>query len=1170
MRLKYLKLAGFKSFVDPTKIMFTQAMSAVVGPNGCGKSNIIDAVRWVLGESSAKNLRGDGMTDVIFNGSSARKPVSLASVELLFDNNEGKAAGPWASFNEIAIKRQVSRDGQSDYFVNGQKCRRRDISDLLSGTGLGPRSYSIIEQGTISRLVESKPQDLRVFIEEAAGISKYKERKRDTENRIRHSRENLSRLADLRHELAQQIDSLESQAKLAQDYSQLKQSERSLNQNIIVLRWKTFFAELAQVDLQLTQGQTALSHVELDFDKLQQQEDLRSSTLEQQRLGLTALNGQCHGVETDIARLQLSIEHLTENQQLTENKRGQLQLKLETLTGQRQMQQEALATADSLLQQSTVGLPAFESAQTTLQHKLNAQEVDVDKSELAFNEYLHQKQRLNGELLLAKQGTERINQDQIKLGSQVELLKQKQLELLSSQQQLNPQVLEQEVEQQQRVVLAQQSSNDDIDLQVNSAAHAIEQHRLHLADGRLVTNELINRLTTLELIVEQHSKQQDQGLTQHYTDVSQLWQLLRVESRWQSATELVLGRLLTAYVVEQLTDITSLPPHAIIHPLAAGASTIASEVCSSALPRLADHLNYLRADIKPTLENHMQHVFCADDVAQARMLLGELASYQSVVTPCGYWLGHGFVISHASNDEASNSSLLALQQQAEQLRPQIIEAEQRLTKLKQRLIEGQQSLSQIKLSKGQSDSELLRLKEHMIESKQRWMLQQQQWQHIVAGLGDIDAQLTQNKQLSELDKAQKHTYKQQTLQLGQQLADTEEQLKLAQGTRQIGKQQVKSLQVKLVQAQEKVHQQQLLVQKHQLKHNACQTQLGAIATQYDDLALELRQLAAHQSEQLAPLETHQQQLKTGHSQLISLKQQQQLAQQQLDASTHASSESSQKLRGFSQDKLQQQTILEKLRVKKETLKVKISAQEQALNLSQRDVSLLAQQLLVGSESKSWSNELAVIRDKLAQMGAINLTAIEQYNEQKSRLDYLNGQNDDLEQGLKTLESAIRKIDRESRDKFKRTFDSVNADFKRLFPKVFGGGSAQLTLTDSDLLLAGVSIMAQPPGKKNSTIHLLSGGEKALTALSLVFAIFQLNPAPFCMLDEVDAPLDDANVDRFCNLVKEMSEKVQFIYITHNKVSMEMATQLTGVTMQEAGVSRVVSVDVDAAVSLAQQ
>lgn len=1165
MRLKHLKLAGFKSFVDPTKIEFTQALSAVVGPNGCGKSNIIDAVRWVLGESSAKNLRGDGMTDVIFNGSGGRKPVSNASVELLFDNSDGSAGGAWASFSDIAIKRQVNRDGQSDYFVNGQKCRRRDISDLLSGTGLGPRSYSIIEQGTISRLVESKPQELRVFIEEAAGISKYKERKRDTENRIRHSRENLSRLADLRHELQGQIDSLETQAQLAQDYTGLKKQERELNQNIIVARWQMFIDEFSQVDESLNTLQAQMAQVAHDVEELQSQEKERAGALTQSRNELDLINTQCHSIETDIARLQLSIEHLNQNALQNDNKHNELSLKLDALSQQKQAQIEQLAHAKQTLNISSEALPKFLETQKATELAASKHEQEAEQREHNFSELSQERQRLEGQLLVAKQGQSQRAQEHIKLTSQIDMLAKKQMELVTTQQQLKPKALEQQVTKLQQQALIAKQTQENAEQLISNVRGQIAQNSQRISEHKEQLAQLENRRDTIELLIKQQVSADVEDLQAHYGQQAQVWQLIQVEPKWQRAASLVLTPFLSAFMANNLPNDDNWPQHRLLINAHENSKKI-----STSTTRLSHYISSNNLAIQALIERVCGPIHIATNYQQAKAILPTIATNESVVSENGCWLSHHVCQLGDVNTDELRHGVLALKEQLLQIKPDI---DQQILLLEQVQSQAQElagKLNESLAQKTQADSMVESADNQALATKQRWLLEQQQWQHLATNIEDILSQHEHTLQLLAIENKQRDQYHHEIAVLEQQLNSTQAQLKVVQGTRSLDKQQSKLLQKKQNSAQQQVHQQQLQIQKHQLKHDNCESQLAQLVTQLDELARDITALERQKITNLTPLEEKKSQLKTLNQQLFEQQDKQQIAQQQVTDITAKSSEFNALWQQNNTLKDQLQRQLEKLRVKKETLKVKIAAQEQSLELNQRDMALISQQLDEQGQAKIWAVKLNDIRDKLAKMGAINLTAIEQYNEQKSRLDYLTKQNDDLEQGLKTLESAIRKIDRESREKFKSTFDSVNNDFKQLFPKVFGGGSAQLTLTDSDLLIAGVSIMAQPPGKKNSTIALLSGGEKALTALSLVFAIFQLNPAPFCMLDEVDAPLDDANVDRYCNLVKEMSEKVQFIYITHNKVSMEMATQLTGVTMQEAGISRVVAVDVDAAVSLAQQ
>ncbi|NRA62229.1 MAG: chromosome segregation protein SMC, partial [Psychrobium sp.] len=1046
--------------------------------------------------------------------------------------------------------------------------RRRDIRDLLSGTGRGPRSYSIIEQGTISRLVESKPQDLRVFLEEAAGITKYKERKRDTENRIRHCRENLARLADLRHELASQISSLEGQAKLAEQYSELKKNERELNQNIIVLRWQRFFDELTQtqINLQQSQDQCALLQVKIDEQQLNHQ--ARDNELTEKREQLSATDALVYQSDSHITRLQLGIEHLLQAVVQGENNLAQLKLKVDGLTKQHNVQLASQHSAQQELQGSTTRLPllAFELQQ--LQTQLSQQDTELEQIDRLLAQLHGDKQRIDNQYQIEKQGIERIEHDQLKFSSQSQLLKKKQTDYMVVQQKLQPMNVQAQFKELQQAQQNFQLQWEQGALALQDKQSSISSQTKAVAVQQSELDTLRNEQQTFLMLIDAQMSKDEHALIEHFSEQPQLWQIIDAQSDWQLACETVLGPFLKGFVLDKFSPLTQLSQHCQLWLEAPQTDSLSSTEHKFSL--LSDVVSAKSAKHQPLLQRLLHQVYCSDDLNQAQKMLPHLCAGESVVTKTGQWLSHGHAVVGQQVNATSSQGLLVLNQRLDDLTPVINSAQHQLSDSQSLLTQSQAALEQMSAQHGELEQQLNQQNELAVSAKQKWLLEQQQWQHITAQIEEVVLQLTQLSRLAALDNDQLSIYQAQCKEHVHARKELEQQIKSNQQLRHIGKSQQKTLQSKSQNTQQQHHQQQLLVQKHQLLSSSASQQCSALAVQInalnDELAILRHQVSGHQQ----PLAQKKAQIATLHSESTTYQTRQQVLKQRVSTLISQAQENSQLFQQLSISKDKQQKTMAQLELKTATLKIKISAQEQALQQSQRELLLLAQTLKVTSDAKQWPVQLAVIRDQLSQMGAINLTAIEQYNKQKERLDYLNAQNDDLEQGLNTLESAIKKIDRQSRDKFKRTFDAVNADFKLLFPKVFGGGTAQLTLTDSDLLLSGVSIMAQPPGKKNSTIHLLSGGEKALTALSLVFAIFQLNPAPFCMLDEVDAPLDDANVVRYCNLVKEMSEKVQFIFITHNKVSMEMATQLLGITMQEAGVSRVVAVDVDAAVSLAQQ
>lgn len=1135
MRLKQIKLAGFKSFVDTTKIPFLQALTAIIGPNGCGKSNVIDAVRWVLGESSAKNLRGDSMSDVIFNGSSARKPVSMAGVELIFENKDGRLAGQYASYEEIAVKRQVSRDGESWYFLNGQKCRRKDITDLFMGTGLGPRSYAIIEQGTISRLIESKPQDLRTFIEEAAGISRYKERRRETENRIRHTRENLERLGDIRSELGKQLDKLAQQATAAKQYRELKQAERKTHAELLVMRYQELQAQMtglseqiSSIEVQQAAAQSLAQTDELQTTELQVQ---LAQLAEQEQRAVEAyyLTG------TDIAKLEQQLQ----NQQ-------QRDAQLETQLSQ--VKNQILQNTDKLngYKASLSGLE-FELASLGPQHDEQQEIIDELQSqwEMSLERSQQQTEVARQQAVEVAQNKLQLELRRSQLAHQQQLLQQKQQQsseqriqltaLLDSDLPSNIAPLEQEIDGLHNALALQIEANQQQEALVIANTQALDE-------ARHSTEQIQQQLTATkarhELVEQWLAKQEQQS------DKPQLWQSLTVENGWETAAELALNGLLTLPV-----------------------GVVETEIGFQALGLQSTKSEFLQA--KVNLAPWLTGLKWVTDIHAAKQLLPKLKVDERIVTADGYLLGQGFLISKIEGGQ----SLVQLSKEQAQLAQNIFDLQQDLHKQqaamtelaamlqqqRQQLTDGAQKHHQLQLDKATKSMQLSGLTEQlaaraeqlnqleamlsrsMVEveslSAHLELLTEQEVELDEALQTSIDIQ-QQLSQDSQADSARHQTLKTRMTEVERQLSTLAVSLqtvtmRIAVSTEQIELQQVR--------VNELIHSRETLL-----------AELAQIAQ------LNSVQNSVQLTEQLAQLLKQQHQQQQG---LKDVRQQQSSLTEALNSIGIKQKQELGKLEGLTQK-------LSTLKLRREGIKGQANSQLEALQEQQIILSEIIENLLGEANPDLWQRDLDQIRQKIIHLGAINLAAIEEFEQQSERKSYLDHQDDDLNKGLATLEEAIRKIDKETRSRFKTTFDSVNEDLGRLFPKVFGGGRAYLALTDDDLLETGVTIMAQPPGKKNSTIHLLSGGEKALTALSLVFAIFRLNPAPFCMLDEVDAPLDDANVERFCRLLKEMSQSVQFIYISHNKITMEMADQLIGVTMHEPGVSRIVAVDIEQAVAMA--
>lgn len=1135
MRLKQIKLAGFKSFVDPTKIPFLQALTAIIGPNGCGKSNVIDAVRWVLGESSAKHLRGDSMADVIFNGSSARKPVSVAGVELIFENKEGRLAGQYASYEEIAVKRQVSRDGESWYFLNGQKCRRKDITDLFMGTGLGPRSYAIIEQGTISRLIESKPQDLRTFIEEAAGISRYKERRRETENRIRHTRENLERLGDIRSELGKQLDKLAQQAKAAKQYRELKQAERKTHAELLVMRYQELQAQMASLSEQIS----AIEVQQAAAQSLAQTDELQTTELQVQLAQLAEQEQRAveayYLTGTEVAKLE---------QQLQNQKQRDAQLETQ------------LAQVKEQIQQNTDKLNGYKASLSALELELAKLGPQHDEQQEIMDELQSQWEmsieRSQQQAEVARQQAADVSQHKLQLelrrsqlAHQQQLLQHKQQQSREQQAQLSALMdgdlassitpLQQDIESLDDALTLQNEINHQQEQSVSASTQALDEAR-HSAEH--IQQQLTATKARHELVEQWLTKQEQQS------DKPQLWQSLTVENGWETAAELALNGLLTLPVGVTETEM--------------GFQALASQ---------SNQSEFLQA--KVNLAPWLAGLKWAKDIHAAKELLPQLTSDQRIVTADGYLLGQGFLITKTEGAQ----SLVQLSKEQAQLAQNILDLQQslqirqdKMTDLaailqqqRLQLTDGAQKLHQLQLDKATKSMQLSGLIEQVkahveqqskldaalstslidIErlSEQCELLAEQEMEldETLQASEDIQRQLIQDTQA---DSVRHQALKGRITEVERQLSATATGLQAVTMRMAVSTEQIELQQVRV---NELIHSRESV-----LIELAKVAQLSGVQNSVQ-LTEQLTQLLKQQHEQQQGLKEvrQQQSVLTDTLNRIGIKQKQELG----------------KLEDLTQS-------LSTLKLRREGIKGQANSQLEALQEQQIILSEILGNLPAEGMPDKWQSDLDQIRQKIVRLGAINLAAIEEFEQQSERKSYLDHQDDDLNKGLATLEEAIRKIDKETRSRFKTTFDSVNEDLGRLFPKVFGGGRAYLALTDDDLLETGVTIMAQPPGKKNSTIHLLSGGEKALTALSLVFAIFRLNPAPFCMLDEVDAPLDDANVERFCRLLKEMSQSVQFIYISHNKITMEMADQLIGVTMHEPGVSRIVAVDIEQAVAMA--
>ena len=1159
MRLKCIRLAGFKSFVDPTTVNFPSNMAAVVGPNGCGKSNIIDAVRWVMGESSAKNLRGESMTDVIFNGSTSRKPVSQASIELVFDNSDNTLVGEYAAYAEISIRRKVTRDGQNTYYLNGTKCRRRDITDIFLGTGLGPRSYSIIEQGMISKLIEAKPEELRNFIEEAAGISKYKERRRETENRIRRTQENLERLTDLREELERQLERLHRQAQAAEKYKEYKAEERQLKAQLSALRWRA-------LDEQVRQRESVIGDQEVSFEALVADQRNADASIERLRDGhhelserFNLVQGRFYSVGGDIARIEQSIQH-------GQQRLRQLQDDLKEAERSRQETESHLGHDRTLLATLGEELEMLEPEQEMTLAASEEAAATLEEAEATMHGWQEQWDSFNARSAEPRRQAE-VQQSRIQqLEHSLERLAERQRRLGEERDQLSADPEDAAILELAEQVASSELLLEDLQLEEQQAAERLDTLREQLqqatqaqqqAQGEL--QRLGGRLASLEALQQaalEPGKGAAEWLREHGLEQRpRLAEGLRVEAGWELAVETVLGADLQAVLVDGFDGLGFDGfDKGELRLLDARAG--ATRLPGSLLDKVEGAV-----DLAPWLGR----VRPVETLDQALAQRGGLGEGESLVSRDGYWVGRHFLrVSRASD---AQGGVLARGQELERLGLEQEEQEARLAQLDEQLADAREQQRQLedsreqlrrraqdearqqgelkaKLSAGKARAEQLnlrrqRLEDELAEAAEQRAVEQEQ-------LGESRLVLQESLDLMAQDTEQRE------LLLAQRDGLREHLDRVRQEARQ-----------------HKDHAHQLAVRLGSLRaqHESTRQALERLEQQAERLSEKREQLSLNLEEGEAPLEELRLKLEELLEKRMSVDEEMRQARLHMEDADRELRDAEKRRSQAEQQSQLLRGQLEQHRMEWQGLSVRRKTLHEQLHADGYDLDGVLATLTAEASEREAEAELERLDGRIQRLGAINLAAIEEYQQQSERKRYLDAQDADLVEALDTLENVIRKIDKETRNRFKDTFDQINAGLQALFPKVFGGGSAYLELTGEDLLDTGVTIMARPPGKKNSTIHLLSGGEKALTALALVFAIFKLNPAPFCMLDEVDAPLDDANVGRYARLVKEMSQTVQFIYITHNKIAMEMADQLMGVTMHEPGCSRLVAVDVEEAMAM---
>ncbi|MFP5429888.1 MAG: chromosome segregation protein SMC [Gammaproteobacteria bacterium] len=1164
MRLKSIKLAGFKSFVDPTTAHFPTNLSAVVGPNGCGKSNVIDAVRWVMGESSAKNLRGESMTDVIFNGSTARKPVAQASIELVFDNSDATLGGEYAQFAEISIKRVVTRDAKSDYFLNGIRCRRKDITDIFLGTGLGPRSYAIIEQGMISRLIEAKPEELRVYIEEAAGISKYKERRRETETRMRHTRENLDRLNDIREELEKQLAHLQRQAQSAEKYKEYKEEERLLKAQLQALRWQA-------LDLQVGQRETLIRELEIRLEAVIAEQRAADAALEKQRESQIELSDKFSEVQSRFYRIGNEISRL--EQSMTHQRERLVQLKDDLAQAERSHQQatEHLQLDEAQLEDVRGQLLALEPEQALFQAQADELAEGLAVAEERMQHWQQEWEQFNQSAAGSRQQAE-VEQSKIQHMEQAIQRSRERVERLDNERKgLSAGPLADEV-----AVLNEQLA--EVELQLEAGQEKVDAAAAGITSQRERNNQLHNESDALKQrlqvlkgreasldALQQAAMGQESGVTTwlESTGLSRQPRLadeLQVDAGWERAVETVLGRSLQAVCVESLGALADK-----LDGLAKGQVTFVETQAvpagqAHAGPLLAAHVRGAGA------AGLLSGIYAVDGLTEALALRQRLASNESVVTRDGLWLGAGWL--RVIRDEDAESGVLARKQELVRVVDELAQIEEQLADKQAALEEGREALRALELQREDAQRALSQLTRSRGDVQAQLGAKQVRLEQFTARSSRIEKEMEDVQAQLKLDQEQLSEARlvlQDALDaMGKDSSRREELLR----ERDAAREALDAARQRSRADRDAAHQMALTLQALRTRETSLVQSLGRLQEQLAALAERREMLSESLLELENPGGEHQMQLEEQLGLRVEVEKEMATVRAELESVQHEFREHERKRQQAEQQAQQVRDMLQNQRMEWQNASSRRESLQEQIAEDQFDLPTVLENLPEDATEKQWQEDLEKVSARISRLGPINLAAIDEYQAQSERKTYLDAQDADLREALETLENAIRKIDRETRTLFRDTFDRVNKGLQELFPKVFGGGHAYLELTGEELLEAGVAIMARPPGKRNSTIHLLSGGEKALTALALVFSIFQLNPAPFCMLDEVDAPLDDANVGRYARLVEEMSEKVQFIYITHNKIAMEMAHQLMGVTMHEPGCSRLVTVNVEEAAAMA--
>lgn len=1127
----------------------------------------MESIRWVLGESSAKEMRGDSMDAVIFNGSANRKPISRASVELIFDNSLGGAGGEWAQYAEISVKRVIERDKGSSYYINNSAVRRRDVADLFLGTGLGGRAYAIIGQNTISRIIEAKPEEMRVFLEEAAGISKYKERRRETELRLRDTRENLLRVDDIRQEMVKQITRLESQAVVTLQYHDLQKTLKLSQGQLWLLKkrdagngWEKTQRQVEKMVNDLEAQMAALRHSESEVETLRQRYQETNIITQQVQTLYYESNAELARLEQQVKHTQEARDRLQQQLQQIEAQRTRLESQQAAFKEQLAALQAQQLTASTGETEASAALAAFKAAMPDIERAFQAALHTHSAAQRSLND-------AEQSIRLEASGIEHMERSLAELSQRERKLETDRQQLSVPDENVLTQLQATHATEQQAIsALEQGIANLRQREQEQQDALRLARETL-LASERLFaqTEAQVNSLSKIQQSMGRESQLESWLNNSGIASGERLWQQLKIADGWEVAVEAALGaRLNTLMQNGRSPTLSSRPPAAVtLGAMVPEATAQTSAIPQRAWPRLLDRINLKNARAAGVLADWLSQIYIVEDDGQAERMQAELNSGEMLINRHGDVYTHHSLSLHAAKSELNG--VLERQRELDALSSELPQQATSVSEAKAALLAHEATLQTLRQD-NQQQQQALRVQTQQHHQRQLEIQRlQQQRQHA----------LERGKQLaSELE-----TLRERRTELQAQLQQKQDAIKALQASvaqlqeeRQHTQQQRFTAENALAQARANLQKAEREAQEQVFNNKLITNNINDLNNRLQSTSEEMDALAVRQQETEAMLAAAKMDtLKSNLEQAVNAKQ---AREAELAAARDAMTVAEQGLQVQEQQRMQiEQSMhpmrdkLEQARLAEQQARLQFEQCQQGLEATGLDEAVLGESLPAQIKVSDLERKLGTLNEEIEALGPVNLAAVQELESEKERKQYLDSQATDLDQAIQTLEDAIRRIDRETRSRLQQTFDEANRHFGELFASLFGGGQARLELLGDEILDTGMQVFAQPPGKKNSTIHLLSGGEKALTALALVFALFRLNPAPFCLMDEVDAPLDDSNTERFCAMVKKMSERTQFLFVSHNKITMEMAQQMIGVTMQESGVSRVVEVDMQMALQM---